>query len=121
MFCRLFFGSMFKKCLFILHCKLLWLSSKEECITQIMLARHTKLDVMMTSQVLRALESRGLILRLAHPIDTRAKMLKLTQAGRKLAIGEVPDVENVDNTFFGVLGKKRKSFNSELHCLISKD
>lgn len=106
---------------FVLLASLLWLSSKEKCITQVMLARHTKLDVMMTSQVLRTLESRELILRLAHPSDTRAKMLKLTDAGKKLAIAAVPAVEGVDNTFFGKLGQQRNSFNNDLISLIIKD
>ena len=104
---------------FVLLASLLWLSSKERHITQVMLAKHTKLDVMMTSQVLRTLESRGLITRNAHPTDTRAKMLKLTPAGKQLAMRTVPAVEGADNNFFAGLGKQRKNFNGELRRLIA--
>ena len=106
---------------FVLLASLLWLSSKEKPITQVMLARHAKLDVMMTSQVLRTLESRSLVIRNTHPADARAKMLELTQQGKKLAIRAVPAVEAVDNTFFDVVGKQRNKFNGALRSLISKD
>ena len=106
---------------FVLLASLLWLSSKEKCITQVMLARHAKLDVMMTSQVLRTLESRDLVVRNPHPTDTRAKMLKLTLAGKKLAMSAVPAVEQVDQKFFGALGKQRSNFNSELRSLIANE
>ena len=103
---------------FVLLASLLWLSSKEACITQAMLARLTKLDVMMTSQVLRALEARGLVLRHEHPTDTRAKMLELTRAGKQLAAIAVPVVEEVDNIFFGAKGKPRNDLNRQLQRLL---
>lgn len=106
---------------FVLLASLLWLSGKEKCITQIMLARHAKLDVMMTSQVLRTLESRSLIIRHAHPTDTRAKMLELTHSGKQLAIHAIPAVEGVDNDFFNVLGQQRNSFNHALRSLIPEE
>ncbi|MBM5574693.1 MarR family winged helix-turn-helix transcriptional regulator [Deefgea sp. CFH1-16] len=103
---------------FVLLASLLWLTKSEPCITQIMLARHTKLDVMMTSQVLRNLEKRGLILRLPHPRDIRAKMLALTSAGHALAIQAVPAVEGVDELYFGQMGEERAVFNARLCQLI---
>lgn len=105
---------------FVLLAGLLWLSDREKHVTQVMLARHSKLDVMMTSQVLRALESRGLLLRRSHPTDTRAKALELTQAGRDVTVAALPAVEGVDDTFFGEKGEKRKAFNRELLRLITK-
>jgi DNA-binding MarR family transcriptional regulator len=104
---------------FVLLASLLWLAKSEPCITQIMLARHTQLDVMMTSQVLRSLERRGFILRHAHPTDTRAKMLALTPAGQALAIQAVPAVEGVDEVYFGKMGEARAGFNTQLSELIS--
>ena len=100
---------------------LLWLEDKEKHVTQVILARHSKLDVMMTSQVLRALESRGLLLRRSHPTDTRAKVVKLTQAGQDVTIEALPVVEGVDDTFFGEKGARRKAFNRELLRLITKN
>lgn len=104
---------------FVLLAGLLWLAGKEKHVTQVMLARHSKLDVMMTSQVLRTLESRGLILRRSHPTDTRAKVLELTQAGRDLVVAAIPVVEGIDDTFFGGKGEQRNALNRELRRLIS--
>ena len=104
---------------YALLASLLWMSRTQRTITQAMLARHTKLDMMMTSQVLRTLESRGLLERNPHPTDTRAKVLGLTKEGRKLARQAVPVVEGVDREFFGALGAQLNRFNRSLLSLIA--
>jgi DNA-binding MarR family transcriptional regulator len=103
---------------YALLASLLWMSRTQRTITQAMLARHTKLDMMMTSQVLRTLETRGLLERKPHPTDTRAKVLGLTKAGRRLAWQAVPVVEGVDREFFGALGAQLDRFNRSLFFLI---
>ena len=45
-------------------------------VTQRDLAERAATDPMMTSQVLRVLEGKGLIVRLAHPTDGRARTLE---------------------------------------------
>ncbi|MHB1605773.1 MAG: MarR family winged helix-turn-helix transcriptional regulator [Leptospirales bacterium] len=105
---------------FVLLASILWLSDKEECVTQVRRARYSKLDVMMTSQVLRSLELRGLILRRSHPTDTRARMLELTQSGRNVAVATIPVVEEVGDVFFGTKGAHRDAFDRELRRPISK-
>jgi len=104
---------------FALLASLLWLARTEGAITQSTLARHAKLDVMMTSQVLRALEARGLIERRPHPHDTRAKVLRLTKTGRSLAARALPDVEHADDLFFAALDTQRARFNLSLEALIA--
>src|SRR6266508_660147 len=96
----------------------LWRSRKGEDVTQSRLAGHAKLDVMMTSQVLRALEGRGLLERRPHPTDTRAKALRLTAAGRALTTRAVPTVETADARFFASLGTARAALNRNLLALI---
>lgn len=54
----------------------------------------------MTSQVLRALEAKGLITREVDPADTRAKLLHVTTAGAGLAPRAIAAVEDVDAHFF---------------------
>jgi DNA-binding MarR family transcriptional regulator len=103
---------------YALLASLLWLSNRGEVVTQARLAGHAKLDVMMTSQVLRALEARGLLERRAHPTDTRAKALRLTAAGRALAARAVPVVEGADTAFFAGLGAARAGLNKHLLALI---
>ena len=103
---------------YALLASLLWMSRTQRTITQAMPARHTKLDMMMTSQVLRTLERRGLLERDPHPTDTRAKVLRLTKEGRKLAWQAVPVVEGVDREFFDALGAQLDRFNRSLLSLI---
>jgi DNA-binding MarR family transcriptional regulator len=73
-------------------------------VTQRQLADHAATDVMMTSQVLRALEQRGLVRRAAHPDDRRARALAATDDGRALANVAVAAVEQCDRDFFAGLG-----------------
>src|SRR5690349_13785618 len=54
-------------------------------VTQSALAAMAATDPMMTSQVLRTLESRGLVHRPPHPSDRRARAVAVTDAGRDLA------------------------------------
>jgi DNA-binding MarR family transcriptional regulator len=103
---------------YALLASLLWLSRKEPEVTQSRLAAHAKLDVMMTSQVLRALEARGLLERRPHPTDTRARSLRLTAAGRALTTRAVPAVETADAAFFEPLGPARATLNRNLLALI---
>jgi DNA-binding MarR family transcriptional regulator len=74
-------------------------------VTQKGLADHAALDPMMTSQVLRALEGAGLVVREDHPTDRRAKSLAVTAEGRRLANRSVKAVEACDAEFFAPLGR----------------
>ena len=77
-----------------------WFCTKEEGVTQVKLAEHAKTDPMMTSQVIRALESKGLVERKKHPKDSRALLVGPTEEGRELARQAIPVVEQVDHDFF---------------------
>jgi DNA-binding MarR family transcriptional regulator len=105
---------------FVLLASLLWLSKTEKSITQIRLARHAKLDVMMCSQVLRVLEKRKWIRRLSHPSDTRAKQLELTSEGERLCFSAVPLVEKVDELFFAGDALKQKELNQTLQVILQQ-
>jgi len=96
---------------YALLASLLWLKGP---VSQIMLARHTKMDPMMCSQVLRTLEKEGLVQRQQSTTDARAKILALTPAGTTLARQTVPLVEAADTSFFRELGPGLKSFNQAL-------
>ncbi|MEV6326187.1 MarR family transcriptional regulator [Streptomyces sp. NPDC051909] len=77
-----------------------WLNARGERPNQQTLARQAGTDVKMTSQVVRALEAKGLIERETDPADTRAKRLRVTEAGAGLAPRAVEAVEAVDARFF---------------------
>lgn len=98
---------------FVLLAALVWLDV-DGPVTQRQLADHAVTDPMMTSQVLRVLEEAGLVERLAHPEDKRAKALAVTGKGRKLANEAVVAVEACDAEFFGVLGGQTPAFTKAL-------
>ena len=79
-------------------------------VTQKQLAGHAATDPMMTSQVLRALEQRGLLERRPHPSDGRARALAVTPVGAALANAAVVAVEECDRTFFARLGDAKGAF-----------
>lgn len=73
-------------------------------VTQRQLADAATTDVMMTSQVLRALEAKGLIERHPHPNDKRAMLLTPTMQGASIINNANAAVENADTKFFSALG-----------------
>ncbi|MGW2617833.1 MarR family winged helix-turn-helix transcriptional regulator [Streptomyces sp. NPDC001500] len=77
-----------------------WLNSQGEHPNQLTLARQAGTDVKMTSQVLRTLEQKGLVEREVDPADTRAKRLRVTDAGAELAPRAIAAVELADARFF---------------------
>lgn len=90
---------------FVLLASLAWLSRNGEAVTQVRLAQQARTDVMMTSQVVRALERKGLVLRGAHPADNRARGLQVTPKGLRLVNKALRLVERADTRFFGAAGK----------------
>ena len=101
---------------FVLLASLTWLQA-DGPVTQRHLADHAGTDPMMTSQVLRALESRELVYRLPHPQDRRARALAVTEAGRDLANRSVGAVEACDTAFFAALGDQNAAFVRALQTL----
>ena len=105
---------------FVLLASLTWLEV-DEPVTQRDLATHAFTDPMMTSQVLRVLERRGLVRRTAHPADRRARALTVTDAGAALANQANAAVEACDRAFFAGLGASRDVFAKALRKLRSQE
>lgn len=101
---------------FVLLASLTWLDA-EEPVTQHDLANHAATDPMMTSQVLRVLEQRGLVDRAPHPRDRRARALTPSPAGVDLANRAIIAVEACDRAFFKPLGKEAPAFVHMLGAL----
>lgn len=89
---------------FVLLASIWWLATQTEPANQLpsqrQIADHANTNVMMTSQVLRTLEMRGLITRRSDPADSRTKRLNVTHAGADLAQRAIAVVNDVDSTFF---------------------
>ena len=90
---------------YVLLASLTWLADREpeRLVTQTDLAAFAATDLMMTSQVLRSLEKAGLVERLPHPTDRRARVLRTTPAGAETARRATADVEDADATFFAAV------------------
>jgi DNA-binding MarR family transcriptional regulator len=85
---------------FVLLASLVWLTQHGEAVTQTDLAEQAQTDSMMTSQVVRALEVRGLLTRTTSAHDRRARVLTPTAAGTTLAAAAMTVVEAVDAACF---------------------
>ena len=85
---------------FVLLATTWWLNTQGEDPNQLSVARQAGTDVKMTSQVLRKLEAKELIRREVDAADTRAKKLKVTARGAKLAQRAIAVVEAADAAFF---------------------
>ena len=82
---------------------LLWFEKTKQEPTQVIIANWSKLVKMTVSKSLKALALHGFVKRSEHKIDTRAKSVHLTTAGRELASKLVPSVEGMDEKFFSVI------------------
>ena len=78
-----------------------WLAQRDEDPNQITLAQQAGTDVRMASQVIRTLETKGLLVRRVDPGDSRAKKLRLTPEGADLAVRAIRVVEAADASVFG--------------------
>lgn len=90
---------------FVLLASVAWLTREGEYVTQVELARHCKMDITMTSQILRTLEKKRYIERIHRQGDERSKFPVVTKEGGQLIERALPAVESVDREFFKHLGR----------------
>ncbi|MGO9792816.1 MAG: MarR family winged helix-turn-helix transcriptional regulator [Solirubrobacteraceae bacterium] len=103
---------------FVLLACLWWIEDHEPSRpTQAQLAEQAGIDPMMTSQVARKLELRGLLERQRDSSDSRARQLSITESGRALLNGALADVDAADELYFGALGARRPAFLAALATL----
>ncbi len=77
-----------------------WLNSRGGAVRQSDVALHANADPVMTSEVLRSLESRGLVARAAHPTDRRAKAITMTERGGVLVDRATRLIDVIEAKFF---------------------
>lgn len=85
---------------FVLLASTWWLCDHGGPPTQRALADQAGTDPMMTSQVVRSLQTAGWVTRERDPGDGRVMRVGVTPAGRTLAQRAVVDVERADRAFF---------------------
>ena len=106
---------------FVLLVSTVWLNDHGREATQVIIARFAHADVMMTSQVLRSLEEKDLVLRLKNPGDIRAHLISPTEKGRKLIGKAIKVVEDTDSAFFAILDDNMSELTEMLRKLISSN
>lgn len=105
---------------FVIMAILHWFKLHQVDTTQILIVNWSKLDKMTVSKSLKKLVLQGLVNRVEHGTDTRAKSVSLTKAGETLTCQLVPIVEKIDEEFFGKLPKRdEKSLIQILNHLTS--
>lgn len=102
---------------FLLLSGLAELAAEAVAIKQSALAQHCRTDAMMTSQVIRALEKRGLVRRARHQQDGRAVAVVLTEDGGRAVAEAASAVQAADAEFFAGLGDRGDEFADALTML----
>jgi DNA-binding MarR family transcriptional regulator len=72
-------------------------------LTQSEVAARLGMDANTTSQIVRGLESRGILQRTRHPDDARAWALALSETGAVLAREASADARRLNDTYFSVI------------------
>ena len=90
-----------------------WLNDHGEEPNQLALARQAGTDVKMTSEVVRKLAAKGLLARETDPHDTRARRLRVTPAGERIARQAIAAVEQADQAFFQAARNGDPSLDSD--------
>ncbi len=85
---------------FVLLASIGWLGERGGAPTQRAVAEHAGADIAMTSQVVRSLEAKGLVVRERGEGDARSWRLGLTPAGGARLASSLEAVEAADRAFF---------------------
>ena len=100
---------------------LLWFEKNHYDITHTTIITWTKLDKMTVSQCIKKLVTQGLLTRAEHSLDTRAKNVGFTNAGKKLIESLIPIIETVDKEFFiSIPQENQQSFMQTLNKLAAQ-
>ena len=106
---------------FVIMASVGYLTINDNAISQIELATHTLMDINTTSQILRALEKRNIIVRSNKPGNEKAKYSKLTELGSQLLANAIQAVETFDDLFFGKLSKLDQNNAKEIFAQLIKE
>ena len=97
---------------------LYWLKQNNKDTIQAIVSDYANMDRMTTSQVLRTLHKKGLVIRLEHPVDTRAKTVELTKNGLNITIQALKMVDKNNLDYFSILGEAQETLIDLLKKLL---
>lgn len=93
---------------------LVWLKNEHTHVTQVNICEYINVKPMNTSIIMRKLQTKKLIQRKEHPIDTRAKTISLTPIGEKKIADVVQAVDTLTVNFFNIEPSKISDFNKRI-------
>src|SRR5450631_812419 len=102
----------------VILANVLRLGEEGKSVTQSLLSTATKVDPMTTSQALRSLEEKRLIVRRTPKADLRAKQVKLTPRGRDVAFEAVIRLAMIHQAFFRPLKDQDRQVVAFLQKLV---
>ena len=102
---------------FVVLASTYWLTNNYDNLTQVKIAEFIEIDKMMTSNVIKKLIEKKMIIRKKHKTDSRAKVINLTNKGLDILEKSIQEVENFDAVFFDTVSDKDR-FNGELMRLL---
>jgi DNA-binding MarR family transcriptional regulator len=103
---------------FVVLAALHWLLLHNESVTQNDIANHARIDKMMTSKILKTLQTQGFVNRQEHAQDTRAKEVGLTDNGIDILKKANAIVENIDTHYFSTLENNKIVLQNLLNNLM---
>ncbi|HMR17498.1 MAG: SRPBCC domain-containing protein [Confluentibacter sp.] len=95
-----------------------WLIQSKQDAIQTAVAEAAKMDKMTTSTVLRTLQKKGLITRKEHAVDTRAKVVSLTNKGLEITVNALQRVNSFNIHYFSALGETKATFINLLQTIL---
>ena len=93
---------------FVMLATTAYLTRNDNMVTQVEIAEFSSCDINTTSQVLRGLEKRLLIVRTVMDGNEKSKYPKLTDFGFNILKPAIKDVEAIDEVFFSALTNSKK-------------
>lgn len=103
---------------FLLLAALDFLSNEKNIVSQQDLAKHCRIDKMMTSKILRTLQKKGMLSRKKNKMDTRSKSMILSEEGQELLKKAFKMIDQIDGDFLMPLGLNGLSFQDDMRTLL---
>ncbi len=96
-----------------------WLGREGEAVTQPDLCRFSSIHPMQLSNVLKALEEKGLLARPRSEADSRKKHVEVTARGNEILARALPLVQAAQSRFFGADAQASEEMQCALKRLVA--
>ena len=106
---------------FLLLASLQYIGTQKNIVSQQDLAKHCRIDKMMTSKILRTLQKKALLSRKKNKMDTRSKTLALSEEGETILAKAFKIIDRIDGDFLVSLGLNSMSFQDDLRTLLKQN